>query len=83
MEELFGLADDIRAILVRLNAYQGPGITDVTSKAYNNVDSGLSDILGVLTEGKADHTIYPFLLDNPDETTKECVRMWKEWEEIG
>ena len=79
--ELLYIADELRALKWRMNAIYKHGdgdITQISNMAYGHVDHALSDVLAVLTDGMADgHLQHKVMLDCPDESTAECIRMWK------
>lgn len=75
--ELWALANDLRAILHRMNAFPGD-LGEISGRAYGHANHALSDVLAVLTNGEADFRLWDFLLDNPDDGVSECIRRWDE-----
>lgn len=70
--ELWALANDLRVILHRMNAFPSDSL-EISSRAYGHTYHALSDVLSVLTNGEADERLMDYLHDNPDDSTQKCI----------
>ena len=80
--ELLSMADDLRALAQRMDTlykHADREIVQISNKAHSHAWCALSDVLAVLTDGKADnHLLDDVMLDCPDESTEKCIEIWKE-----
>jgi hypothetical protein len=76
---LLKMADDIRDLTWRMNAYEGVDSGKIQGNAYAHADHALSDIFGVLTEGKGDDFLWECHADNRCESTAKVLQIWLEF----